>query len=92
MNRHARRGGHVLAAVAGIASILAIVAAWSLASIDKHAQGVAVAIAIPAGVVFFGVLVWLGRQKRPHVDDGWADMGRDECPYGCDHGKDGGTS
>ena len=64
MTRHARRGGHVLAAVAGITSILALVAAYALWSIDKHAAGTAAAIALPAGAVFFGFLAWLFSRDR----------------------------
>ena len=63
MTRRGGRGGHVITAVAGIASILALVAAYALWSIDKHAQTTAALIAIPAAVVFFGFLAWLGRRK-----------------------------
>lgn len=63
MNRRSRRWGHVIAAAAGIASILALVAAYALWSVDKHAQTTAAVIAVTAAVVFFGVLVWLGRRK-----------------------------
>lgn len=62
MSRPARRYGHVIAAAAGIISILALVAAYALWSIDKHAQTTAAVIAIPAAVVFFGFLAWLGKQ------------------------------
>lgn len=64
MSRHARRGGHVIAAVAGITSILALVAAYALWSIDKHAAGTAAAIALPAAAVFAVVLAWLFSRDR----------------------------
>lgn len=75
-------------AVAAVAACgLAIVGAYALSVADKHAQGIAAAIAIPAAVVIFGALVWLGRRKRPGAGDGWVPMDeRPECPYDCDHG------
>ena len=48
-----------------IAAGFAIVGAWALAQVDKHQQGVAVAIAIPAAAVIFAVLAWWFGRRKP---------------------------
>ena len=58
------RRGRVIAVAAIVLSGLAIVGAYALSMADKHAQGIAAAIAIPAAAVIFGALVWLGRRKQ----------------------------
>jgi high-affinity Fe2+/Pb2+ permease len=43
---------------------LAVVGAYALYNVDKHAAGTAVAIALPAAVVFSVVLAWLFSRDR----------------------------
>lgn len=59
-----RRRAAVPAAVAVlVACWLAIIGAFALSQVDKAQRGTAVAIAVPAAVIFFAVLAWLGRQR-----------------------------
>jgi len=63
MTGHRHRAATVIAVTAVAVCGLAIVAAFALAQVDKHQQGTAVAIAVPAAAVIFAVLVWLGRRQ-----------------------------
>ncbi len=50
--------------VAMALAALAIAGAWALYKLDKHAQGIAAAIAIAAAAVIFAALAWLGRRNQ----------------------------
>jgi len=61
MTGRRRHAAAVIAVTAVAVCGLAIVAAFALAQVDKHQQGTAVVIAVPAAAVIFAVLAWLGR-------------------------------
>ncbi len=64
MRRWLARWGFTIAVAVVAVCVLAIVGAYALAQVTPKQSGLAVAIAIPAGVIIFAALIWLGRQKR----------------------------
>jgi uncharacterized membrane protein len=64
MTRRRHRIAVAAAAVTLVSCGLAVVGAYALYNVDKHAAGTAVAIALPAAVVFSVVLAWLFSRDR----------------------------
>lgn len=62
--RRARPPWRRTAIAVAVACWVAAFGAYALAHLVKHQQGTAVAIAIPAGVVFLLAVAWLGRGQQ----------------------------
>lgn len=76
---------------AAVACWLLLLGGVSLIAVDPGRGWIGALAVITALLGGLPALAWLRRGQQP--EDGWASMNdRPECPHGCGHGEDGGTS